>query len=481
MAGVFHNYDVRGIFEKDIDELFAQKLGVSTIEFLDAKSVVIGHDERIGSNILAAAIHSAIDVVYDGKVKVIDIGLCTTPMVWHAVGMHKTDCGIMVTASHNPKEYVGFKICTKNAIPIGYDNGLDKIEKLVQKSNFAKVITNNKILFDEDISTDSEKKHYKKFSEQLLPFVPDQSPLKIIADCSNGAVAPILVSLLAGTRHELILINDNPDGNFPAHEPNPLIESTTQELSELVVQERADVGVIFDGDADRVVFVDEKGNRIRCDFISALLGKSLIERENLKKALIKNKRKETSHNTNSHTSKPIVLADLRSSKIVEEIITQSGGQLFLTKVGRPHIIKQLHETKGLVAGELSGHYYFHDFFCCDDGVRAFLEIMQILASSQKKFSEIVLELEKYANSSETNVRVTDVKVVLSAIKQEYQTKKPIKIMELDGISVYFEEFWFNVRGSNTEPLLRINMEADNKKILDEQFATLIAFIKKFMN
>lgn len=457
MAGVFHNYDIRGIFGKEIDSSFAFHLGMVFAKQYKPKVVVVGHDERIGSDVLSK---SLIDSLVAEEIEIINIGLCTTPMVWHAVNHHKSDGGIMVTASHNPKEYVGFKLCTRHAIPIGYETGLSKIEEEMTQNNVRVNVINEHV-------DKTEGEHYKLFSLSLLPFVPDQVPIKIVADCSNSAVAPILVSLFAGTRHDLILLNETPDGNFQAHEPNPMIETTTIELSKRVVEEEADFGVIFDGDADRVVFVDEKGNRVRQDTIIALIGRALI---------VRNKDSEK----HKHRLKPTILADLRSSKSVEEQIVEEGGQLLLTKVGRPHIISQLHASKGLFAGELSGHYYYQDFYCCDDGVRTLLEMMQIIAKNQQRLSELAKVCDNYARSGEVNIHVKDAFLVLDAINQAYSDKKPHRISNLDGISVYFEEFWFNVRASNTEPLLRLNMEANTKEILEIEFVKLMDLIKQYM-
>ena len=455
MAGVFHSYDIRGIFGKEIDVNFAHKLAIAFCEYMPLQTVVIGHDERIGSDILAKTLA---DSFAQQQVQVIDIGLCTTPMVWFAVNEHKTDGGVMVTASHNPKEFVGFKLCKKFAIPIGYESGLSEIEKRMDS-----ILVNAQTRVSQ--IEHAEQEHFRSFAQSLIPYVTDEEQIRVIADCSNSAVAPILVSLFMGTRHELTLLNEIPDGNFPAHEPNPLIEITTTELSKRVIEEKADFGIIFDGDADRVVFVDEDGTRIRPDFIIALLAQQLLFRKLTGK---------------KHPQTPIILADLRVSKVVEESIVENGGQLFLTKVGRPYIISQLRATHGLLGGETSGHYYFHDFFCCDDGVRTLLEMMALIANKQQKLSELVSDLQRYVESGETSLVVRDAQSVLSAVKQSYDSRKPQKISELDGISVYFDTFWFNLHVSNTESLLRVNMEANDKATLEREFAALLAIVKQYM-
>ncbi|MFW6013766.1 MAG: phosphomannomutase/phosphoglucomutase [Nanoarchaeota archaeon] len=435
--GIFKAYDIRGIVPEQLNEEIAKKIGKAIVEFLKCKRIVVGQDLREHSKELT---NSLMEGLTSMGADVIDIGMCTTPMNYYANGVFDADASVMVTASHNPSEWNGFKICKEKAVPLSGDTGIEDIKNIVKKNQFSPAETPGKIE-KRDI-----RDEYKEFIKTHLSN-PDNKKIKVVADCANAMGVYELETLyLPGI--EIIPLFDELDSSFPNHEANPIKEETLEKLQEKVKEEEADLGIAFDGDADRCGFVDEKSNIIRSDFITALIAKDILSQKPGNK----------------------IFFDLRSSKIVKEVIEKSNGVPLMCRVGHAFIKAQMKEEKAVFAGELSGHFYFRENFNAESSSLAALRIINLILKSGKKFSEIVDELRIYSQSGEINRKVSSPEKVMGRIEQTY---KDAKIYHLDGLSVEYDNWWFNIRKSNTEPVLRINLEADTKELMQEKIGEVL--------
>jgi phosphomannomutase len=429
---IFKAYDIRGIYPTELNEETAFLIGKAIVEYLKCKNIVIGIDMRESSVSLKKSLIQGITTM---GCNVIDIDLCTTPMNYYANGFFSTDASVMITASHNPKEYNGFKICRNNAIPLTGDVDLKKIKELCINNDFnepdEKGTIEKKEIVDEYCKFISNHYHNK-----------DNKKLKIVVDCAN-AMGALELNALNLENIKIISMYEELDGSFPNHEANPLHYETLKDLQEKVVLENADFGVAFDGDADRCGFVDEKGNIIRNDFITGLIAEDILnEEKNLK-----------------------IFYDLRSSKIVKEIIENNNGIALMCRVGHSFIKNQMREENAVFAGELSGHFYFKENYNTESSALAVVRIINILLNSNKKISELNQEMQRFYQSGEINKKVQDSKLIIEKIKEKY---KDANIFFLDGISVEYKDWWFNIRSSNTEPLLRLNLEANTKELMEEK-------------
>ncbi len=427
---IFKAYDIRGTVPEQLDEELANRIGKAVVQFLQCKKVVVGRDMREHSGKLTDSMIKGITTM---GANVIDLGMCTTPMNYYANGIFEADASVMVTASHNPAEYNGFKICKEQAIPLSGETGIQDIKELVKENNFTESDTHGNIE-KEDIKSryiDFIAKHYHN----------DNKPLKIVADCANSMGIYELEALqLAGV--EIIPLFNEFDSSFPNHEANPLKTETLQTLQQKVKEENANFGVAFDGDADRCGLVDENGEVIRSDFITALIAKDIL-----------------SENPGSK-----IFFDLRSSKVVKEVIEKNGTAL-MCRVGHAFIKAQMREEGAVFAGELSGHFYFRENFNAESSSLAVVRIMNMLKREGKNLSELVKELKVYAQSGEINSEVSDPDRIMQKIEDHYSDAK---IYHMDGISVEYPSWWFNIRKSNTEPVLRINLEADTKELMEQK-------------
>ena len=445
----FHAYDIRGIYNKDFNKTDAYKIGFFLPRLLNTKQILVGHDVRISSPEIFEYLSKGItdagaDVLYAGK--------STTPMIYFSTAHYKLNASVMITASHNGKEYNGMKISKENALPVGYDTGLKSLEDLV---------LNEEIHISEkkgNIINMDVKNEYISF---LKKYTADFSNLKIVADCSNGMAGLLIHHFL---KENTIFIYDELDGTFPNHEANPLVQENVADLKKKVIEENADVGIIFDGDADRVMFVDEKGNFVSPDLMIALFGHYFFEKKKLKGK---------------------VLQDIRTSKAVGEYLQQFGSdnQMHMWRVGRAFAAHKLREIDGLFGGELAGHYYFKDFFYSDSGILAALIALETIADFKKKgisFSEMVNKVKTYANSGEINFKLENKKAAMDAVK-EICTKdeKPVAFYDFDGYRVEFKDWWFNIRPSNTEPYLRLILEARTEILLNQKLDLIKATISNF--
>ena len=430
MAGIFREYDIRGIYPSELNEKNAHLIGIAIAGFLKTKKIVVGRDGRLSSPKLQT---SLIKGIIDSGTDVIDIGLVSTPMFYHACATLKQK-GVMVTASHNPKEYNGFKICDERPVPYYYEDGINKIEEIFSKLKQAKIKTIKKGKTAKKSITLAYLKYlHKKFSKN------NYKNISAVVDFSNGAGAAAK-QIFEKLKIKNKKICGKIDGKFPCHGPNPLIKGSTKKLSEEVKKSKANIGIIFDGDADRVFFVDEKGEFVKTDHTFAILAEDALK-----------------------NAKGNCYYDLRFSLIVEETIRANGGKPKIMRVGNNFMKEALiNDAEGLMAAEYSDHIMYRENFCIDDALFAALKMLSILCSG-KKLSELVNPLKKYATSDEIDIAVKNKDNVLGFIEEKY---KDHTIMKVDGISVYTKNYWFNVRKSNTEPKIRMRAEASDEKILN---------------
>ncbi len=442
--GIFKSYDIRGIYGKDWDKLTAYKIGFFLPELLNAKNIIVGRDARTSSPEIFESLSKGIT---DAGCDVTDIGLCSTPACYFATAFYKADGSVMITASHNPKEYNGLKISREMAIPVGYDTGLNRLEEMINRN--IKPVTKRGNIKQLDIRKDYLA-HVNKFKDTI-------SDIKAVIDCSDGSAGIFIHDVFKDVHASVSFMYDTPNGNFPHHEPNPLIESNLSDLKTRVKEEKADIGICFDGDADRVMFVDENGKFISPDLITALIGIHFFK-----------------HHPEKTGKDKTVLYDVRSSRSVVEYVKKLGGNPVMCKVGHSHAKKLLRETNGIYGGELAGHYYFRENYYCDSGMIAALTVLSILSNEKKKISDIIKDISKYYYSGEINFKVENKETIIEEIKKEYSSGK---LITLDGIRVEFPTWWFNLRASNTEPLLRLVVEASSPEELSEHVKELTEKIK----
>jgi phosphomannomutase len=443
--GAFKAYDIRGIYNKDFNKEDVYRIGYYLPGLLKTNKVLVGRDVRVSSPEVYEYLCKGIT---DSGADVYNIGLATTPMVYFSTAKYNFDASVQITASHNPKEHNGLKISRTNALPVGYDSGLGELEKLIKNEKIVVAEKKGKIIeFD-------VRNEYISFLKQ---YSCDVSNLKIAIDCSNGMACLLIKEFLD---KDILYLYDELDGTFPNHEANPLEEENVEELKHLVLKEKCDVGVIFDGDADRVMFVDEKGNFVSPDLMIAVLAHYFLEEKGLKGN---------------------VLQDIRTSKAVAEYIEKFGSKMHMWRVGRAYAAMKLREIDGIFGGELAGHYYFKDFYYSDSGIMACLIILGILSKMKKKgisFSSLISGIAKYANSGEINFKIEKKTEAMEKIRQHFTSlEKPTAFYDFDGYRIEFKDWWFNIRPSNTEPYLRFIAEATNKNLLDEK----IEKVKQIIN
>ena len=444
--GAFHAYDIRGIYNVDFDKEVAYKVGYFLPELLSADKVLVGRDARVSS----PEIHEyLLKGITDAGVDVYDAGLCTTPMVYFGTAFYGFKASVQITASHNPAEYNGMKVSRENALPVGYDTGLGQIKEWIESGRECVPAQKKGEVHQIDV-----RKDYLTF---LLKYKGDWSGLKIAMDVSNG-MASLFVRDIFGDQPTYIY--EDMDGSFPNHEPNPLVQANVEDLKKLVAQTKADIGIIFDGDADRVMFVDENSRFISPDLMIAVLGHYFLEERG---------------------EKGYVHQDIRSSKAVGEYLAPMGGVMNTWRVGRAYAALKLRELDGVFGGELAGHYYFRDFYYSDSGLLAAILITNVVAKMKAQgvsLSQMIAKIEKYQNSGEINFRVEDKKGAMDAVRDYFMsTEKATAYMDFDGYRVEFPQWWFNIRPSNTEPYLRFLCEATSKELLDEKVSKVREILK----
>lgn len=438
--GAFHAYDIRGIWNVDFDRSVAYKVGYFIPELLGTGKVLVGRDCRVSSD----EIHdSLVQGITDAGADVVDLGLTSTPMVYFATAKYGFKASVQITASHNPAQYNGMKVSRENALPVGLENGLGQIQQWIEEGRPTPVAEKRG-----EVSTLDFMDDYYSFME---PFRADLSNIKIAFDLSNG-MSCLFAHHIYGEAHSYIY--DTIDGSFPNHEPNPLVPKNVEALKKLVRDTKADVGVIYDGDADRVMFVDEKSQFVAPDLVIALMSKYFIEERGAKN--------------------PKVLQEIRSSKAVAEYLKPMGCDVHTWRVGRAFAAPKLREIDGLWGGELAGHYYFKDFFYSDSGLLSSLIMLRIVSALKKEgitLSQAIAKIAGYRNSGEINFKVEDKKGAMAAICAHFKAQEsPSAEMDFDGFRIEFPQWWFNVRPSNTEPYLRFICEATSDELLQEKIA-----------
>jgi len=448
--GAFHAYDIRGIYNKDFDKETVYKVGFFIPELLGSLKVLVGRDARDSS----PEIHDALIAgITDAGADVYDLGLSTTPMVYFVTGRYGFKASVQITASHNPREYNGLKVSRENALPVGFDNGLGTIKEWIETRE-CKVSQKKGEVHLMDI-----RQEYIDFQMQ---YKGDYSNLNIGIDVSNGMAALIIKDIMGEGSDSLHYIFDDLDGTFPNHEANPLIPENVVALKQLVKEKRCDIGVIFDGDADRVMFVDENSRFISPDLMIAVLGHYFLEERGDKGA---------------------VLQDIRSSKAVGEYLGPMGAEMHTWKVGRAFAALKLREIDGIFGGELAGHYYFCDFFYSDSGIMASLIILDVVSKMKKEgisLSALIARIERYQNSGEMNFKIEKKAEAMDKVRDYFTSvEEPVASYDFDGYRVEFKEWWFNIRPSNTEPYLRFIAEASSKELLDSKLAKLKELLAGF--
>lgn len=445
--GAFKAYDIRGVYNRDFNKNDVYKIGFFIPELLNAGKVLIGRDVRESSPEIYEALCSGIT---DAGADVYDAGLSTTPMIYWGTAKFGFEASVMITASHNPKEYNGLKISRKDALPVGFDSGLNELEKWIHERDIVPASQKGNVI-DYNI-----KEQYLDFQRAYLV---DLTGLNIAVDGSNGMAGLFIKELLGNKPHYIFL---EPDGTFPNHEANPLEIENVHDLQKLVNETKSDIGVIFDGDADRVMFVDENSRFISPDLIIGLLAHYFLEEKKLKGN---------------------VLQDIRTSKAVGEYIENFGSTMHMWRVGRAYAALKLREIDGIFGGELAGHYYFRDFYYSDSGILACLLVLQIVDKFKKqgiKFSELIDKISSYANSGEINFKIEEKEKAMEALKGYFtHTETPTAFYDFDGFRIEFKDWWFNVRPSNTEPYLRFLAEAKSRELLDEKIALARKIISAF--
>ena len=437
MSGIYKAYDIRGIYPEQLNEEIAEQIGRAYIEFTGAKKVVVGRDMRPHSEPLFEALAKGMT---EQGADVINIGLCSTPMSYFANGKLGADGSIIITASHNPGEWNGFKLCKAQAVPISGATGIADIERIVAAKSWKKSDVKGKIT-TYDIAPE--------YGEFLKKHAKLNRKLKVVVDYANAMGSYEIAGI--EDMFEIIPLYKKLDGTFPNHEANPLKLDTLDALREKVRETGADFGAGFDGDADRCGFVDNQGEVIPMDLFTALIAQDILS-----------------------DGPATILYDLRSSWAVKECIEANGGKAIMSRVGHAFIKAQMRQYDAVFAGELSGHYYFRENYTAESQGLAFIKLANLICKTGKKVSDLVAPLRKYFASGEINSKVADVPSVLAKIKAKYSDGR---MFELDGISVEYSDWWFNVRSSNTEPLLRLIVESKTKAQMEAKRDELLALIR----
>ena len=444
----FKAYDIRGIYNEDFNSNDVYKIGFFLPKLLNTTKILVGRDARESSPEIFKAL---CDGITDSGASVLDAGLTTTPMIYWATAKYAFDGSVMITASHNPKEYNGMKISGKDALPVGFDSGLSDLKDMVETMPIN--ITETK----GNVKQFDFRGDYLDFQNSYLT---DISNLNLSIDLSNGMAALLIKDILGDEPHYIF---DDIDCTFPNHEANPLVPENVVDIKKAVLKNKSDLGIVFDGDADRVMFIDEKGEFISPDLIIALLGHYFLEGKNTSERVIQ---------------------DIRSSKAVGEYLSQFGAEMHTWRVGRAYAALKLREIDGLFGGELAGHYYFKDFYYSDSGILAMLIVLKVIKEKKDDgitVSELISKISGYANSGEINFTLEKKLEAMEAVVKHFSDKqRPEKMMDFDGYRLEYKDFWFSIRPSNTEPYLRFLAEAKNSVLLNEIVAEARSIIASYI-
>jgi phosphomannomutase len=440
----FKAYDVRALYGSELDEAGAYAIGRGFVEQFEPRRIAVGRDMRLSSPSMAEAL---IDGAADGGADVADLGMVGTEMVYFATGELGLDGGVMVTASHNPKEYTGMKIVRRGALPVGSESGLYEVRDRAVRGKWQAGVR----------GTVSSEDVWEGFVSRVLSFVdvPAITPLRVVVDAANGMAGAMLPRVIERLPQvEVFSCFFEPDGSFPNHEPNPLLPENREFITRKTLEEGAAFGVAYDGDADRCFFVDDKGEFIPGDFTTALFAESILAKEPGRK----------------------VIYDVRASWAVPEAIERAGGVPLINRVGHSFIKQRMRDENAVFAGEVSAHYYFRDFCQADSGVIPFLLMLELVSKRKQPLSEILAPLRsRYFITGEINTPVADVALKLQELKERYRGEG--RVSHLDGLSIDADDWHMNVRPSNTEPLLRLNLEALSEELMIQKRDEVLAQIR----
>jgi phosphomannomutase len=441
---VFKAYDIRGIYPDELDEAGAHAIGHAYVEEFEPRRIAVGRDMRVSSPSMAEALMRG---AADAGADVVGIGMVGTEMVYFAVADRELDGGVMVTASHNPKDYTGMKIVRRGALPVGGDSGL--LEIRTRAMSGARHGTGR-------VGTITQDDIWPRWVDRVLTFIDVDAvkPLRVVIDAANGMAGMMLPPILAKLPVQAVRYFFEPDGTFPNHEPNPLLPENREFIVGKVHKENADLGVAFDGDADRCFFVDDTGDFVPGDFVTALLAESIVQKDPGSK----------------------ILYDVRASWAVPETIERAGGVPLVNRVGHAFFKHRMREEHAVFGGEVSGHYYFRDFSQADSGVIPFLLMLELISKRGEKLSEILRPYrERFFITGELNTPVDDVALKLQELKERFGPEG--KVSHLDGLSVDAKDWHMNVRPSNTEPLLRLNLEALSPDLMERKRDEVLEVIR----
>lgn len=441
---IFSAYDVRGIYGQDLTDETAYRIGRAAAQYLNVPEIAVGRDMRLSSPQISAAI---IRGITDQGVNAIELGLTTTDGLYFAVGKFNYPAGIMITASHNPGKYNGVKFCRAQALPISKETGLADIRDLAVSGNFTEP-THKGTVTQRDI-TDDYVTHVLSFID-----VSKIKPLKVVIDAGNGMAGMMVPRVFKHLPCELVPLYFELDGNFPHHPASPIEPENMVDLQHKVSETHADLGAAFDGDADRMFPVDEHGDLVDGSQVTEAMANSLLKKY----------------------PGSTILYNLIVSKSAPELITRLGGKAVRTRVGHSFIKAEMRKLNAIFGGEHSGHFYFRDNWFADSGLIAFLIMLELVSTENKPLSEILKPLDKGVRSGEINSTVSDTQSKLQGLEEHF-SKGSQSVDHLDGLTIDYGNWWFNVRTSNTEPLLRLNIEADNRALMEQKRDELLAFIR----
>ncbi|MCZ7614453.1 MAG: phosphomannomutase [Ignavibacteriaceae bacterium] len=441
----FKAYDIRGKVPSELNNELGYKIGRAFSKLTQAKKIVIGYDIRKSSLEISEALKNGLT---DSGADVIDIGLCGTEMIYFSTPFFDADGGIMITASHNPSEYNGMKFVAKGSVPVGYDSGLNEVEKMIVNNELGEISKTK--------GTVTKKEVMKEFITHLSQFYDAKkiNSLKVVVNAGNGCAGVALDSLESKLPVKMIKMFNNPDGNFPNGVPNPMFEENRKPTIEIIKRENADLGVAWDGDYDRCFFFDEHGNFIEGYYIVGLLAKSILK---------------------NHPGEKIV-HDPRLVWNTIEVVEKSGGKTVISKSGHAFIKQKMREVNSIYGGEMSAHHYFRENAYSDSGMIPFLLILQLMSEEKKKLSELVDEMiAEYPCSGEINSTINDPSGKIKEIEKKYSDGK---IDHLDGVSIEYPDWRFNLRMSNTEPILRLNVESrGDERLMRQKTDELLKIIR----
>jgi phosphomannomutase len=444
---IFKAYDVRGLYPSEINEEAARLIGRGFVAYLGARRIAVSRDMRLSSPSVAAAF---IEGATEQGADVIDYGMMGTDMMYFAVARDGHDGGVQITASHNPKAYNGIKMVRKEAFPLSGDAGIGDIRDMIASGTLPAPAAKRGTVTTKDVVDD--------YVKHVLSFIDPAkiAPFNVVLDAGNGMAGLVAPKLFAGLPCKVTAMCFDVDGTFPNHEANPLIEENRRDIVERVVRDKADIGIAWDGDADRVFFIDGSGEFIAGDFVTALLAEAFLLK---------------------HPGAKIVY-DVRASYAVKDTAAKYGGTALMNRVGHAFFKQRMREEGAIFGGEVTGHYYFRDYFFADNGFIPALLILELMSIKGQTLRELLEPLrEKYFISGEINTKLSDMSLIpakLDALSAKYQDGR---VYSLDGTSVEYADWHFNVRASNTEPMLRLNLEATSQPLMEQKRDEVLAFIR----